>query len=193
MIHHMCETWSQHTWWLCSRPGFGPLKPGCDIRSLGPTLPLKASLLGGCSLNHINHVFPSSPHNVRLFPTISPSHIVIQDLSENILGQPGSDTNCWNRTTDTWRVRWGRPHTRRAHLGCRAATHASARIAVSFRSLGPTLPLKASLLGGCTLNHINHAFPSSPHNVRLFPTKLFLEARRDVMTGKGYNKRAKDG
>jgi hypothetical protein len=32
MIHHMCETWSQHTWWLCSRPGFGPLKPGCDNR-----------------------------------------------------------------------------------------------------------------------------------------------------------------
>ena len=30
MIHHMCETWSQHTWWLCSRPSFGPLKPGCD-------------------------------------------------------------------------------------------------------------------------------------------------------------------
>jgi hypothetical protein len=30
MIHHMCETWSQHTWWLCSRPGFGPLKPWCD-------------------------------------------------------------------------------------------------------------------------------------------------------------------
>ena len=23
MIHHMCETWSQHTWWLCSRPGLG--------------------------------------------------------------------------------------------------------------------------------------------------------------------------
>jgi hypothetical protein len=30
-MHHMCETWSQHTWCLCSRPGFGPLKPGCDI------------------------------------------------------------------------------------------------------------------------------------------------------------------
>jgi hypothetical protein len=30
MIHHMCETWSQHTWWLCSRPGLGALKPGCD-------------------------------------------------------------------------------------------------------------------------------------------------------------------
>jgi hypothetical protein len=30
MIHHMCETWSQHTWWLCSHPGFGPIKPGSD-------------------------------------------------------------------------------------------------------------------------------------------------------------------
>jgi hypothetical protein len=30
MIHHMCETWSQHTWWLCSHPGLGALKPGCD-------------------------------------------------------------------------------------------------------------------------------------------------------------------
>jgi hypothetical protein len=26
----MCETWSQHTWCLCSRPDFGPLKSGCD-------------------------------------------------------------------------------------------------------------------------------------------------------------------
>jgi hypothetical protein len=26
MIHHMCETWSQHTWWLCSRPGLGAPK-----------------------------------------------------------------------------------------------------------------------------------------------------------------------
>ena len=33
-MHHMCETWSQHTWCLCSRPGFGSLKSGCDrIRS----------------------------------------------------------------------------------------------------------------------------------------------------------------
>jgi hypothetical protein len=30
MIHHMCETWSQHTWWLCSRLGLGAPKPGCD-------------------------------------------------------------------------------------------------------------------------------------------------------------------
>jgi hypothetical protein len=32
-MHHMCETWSQHTWCLCTRPGFGPLKPGCDNRA----------------------------------------------------------------------------------------------------------------------------------------------------------------
>jgi hypothetical protein len=50
---------------------------------------------------------------------------------------------CWNRTADTWRVRRGRPHTRRAHPGCRAATHAPARIAAGFRSLGPTLPPKS--------------------------------------------------
>jgi hypothetical protein len=29
-MHHMCETWSQHTWCLCSRPGFGLLQSGCD-------------------------------------------------------------------------------------------------------------------------------------------------------------------
>jgi hypothetical protein len=42
MIHHMCETWSQHTWWLCLRPGFGPLKPGCYSRR-------SQSLLRPCS------------------------------------------------------------------------------------------------------------------------------------------------
>jgi hypothetical protein len=84
--------------------------------------------------------------NVGLFPTISPSHIVSQDLSENALGQPSFDTNCWNRIADTRRVRPGRPHTRRGHPGCRAATHAPARIAAGFRSLGPTLPQKASLV-----------------------------------------------
>jgi hypothetical protein len=30
MIHHMCQTWSQYTWWFCSRPSFGPLEPRCD-------------------------------------------------------------------------------------------------------------------------------------------------------------------
>jgi hypothetical protein len=30
IIHRMCETWSQHTWWLCSRLGLGAPKPGCD-------------------------------------------------------------------------------------------------------------------------------------------------------------------
>jgi hypothetical protein len=26
----ICETWSQHTWWLCSCSGLGAPKPGCD-------------------------------------------------------------------------------------------------------------------------------------------------------------------
>ena len=30
MTHHMCETWSQHTWWLCSHLGLSAPKPGCD-------------------------------------------------------------------------------------------------------------------------------------------------------------------
>jgi hypothetical protein len=34
MIYHMCQTCSQHTWWLCSRPGLGAPKPVCDIRTL---------------------------------------------------------------------------------------------------------------------------------------------------------------
>jgi hypothetical protein len=79
-------------------------------------------------------------------------------------------TYCWNQTADTWRVRRGRPHIRRGHPGCQTATHAPACIAAGFRSLGPTLPQKASLSGGCTLNHINHAISPSPHNVGLFPT-----------------------
>jgi hypothetical protein len=43
----MCETWSQHTWCLCSRPGFGPLKPGCDIdlTTLTPPAPEAPLLL----------------------------------------------------------------------------------------------------------------------------------------------------
>jgi hypothetical protein len=37
MIHHMCETWSQHNWWLCSHPGFGAPKPGCDTSAVRRT------------------------------------------------------------------------------------------------------------------------------------------------------------
>jgi hypothetical protein len=36
--------------------------------------------------------------------------------------------------------------------------HAPVRIAAGFRFLGPTLPPKAILLGGCTLNHITMLF-----------------------------------
>jgi hypothetical protein len=70
-------------------------------RIAGQHSPKKASHLGGCIPNIINHACPPTTHNVGLFPTISPSHIVSRDLSENVLRQPGSDTNCWNRTVDT--------------------------------------------------------------------------------------------
>jgi hypothetical protein len=55
MIHHMCETWSQHTWWLCSRPGFGPLKPGCDRGWIGKSEIYKdyAQLQAGVSVRNI--------------------------------------------------------------------------------------------------------------------------------------------
>jgi hypothetical protein len=36
MIHHMCETWSQHTWQLCLRPGLGAPKHGCDKTAILP-------------------------------------------------------------------------------------------------------------------------------------------------------------
>jgi hypothetical protein len=129
----------------CRAATHAPTRIAVGFRSLGPILPQKASPSGGCTFNHINHAFSLSPDNVWLFPTISPSHIVSRDLSENALGQPGFDTNCWNRTADTWRVRRGRPHSRRAYPGCRAATHAPARIAAGFRSLGPTLMLDPGL------------------------------------------------
>jgi hypothetical protein len=69
------------------------------FRFVGPTLPLNASPLDDSTLNHINHVCPPTTYNVELFPTISLSHIVSRHLSENALGQPGSDTNCWGPPT----------------------------------------------------------------------------------------------
>jgi hypothetical protein len=40
----MCETWSQHTWWLCSRPGLGAPKPGCDRSGIRGMLTVGRSL-----------------------------------------------------------------------------------------------------------------------------------------------------
>jgi len=51
-------------------------------------------------------------------------------------------------------------------LGTRMSEH----IAAGFRSIGPTLPQKASLFEGCILTHINHVCPPTIHHVRLFPT-----------------------
>jgi hypothetical protein len=49
MIHHMCETWSQYTWWLCSRPGLGASKPGCDRSGI------RAMLTVGWNLDRNGH------------------------------------------------------------------------------------------------------------------------------------------
>jgi hypothetical protein len=44
MIHHMCETWSQHTLCLCSRPGLGAPKSGCDRAIRYQTSQLRSAL-----------------------------------------------------------------------------------------------------------------------------------------------------
>jgi hypothetical protein len=56
------------------------------FRSVGPILLWKASPLECCTLNHIYHSCPPTPHNMELFTTISPSHIMSWDLSNNALG-----------------------------------------------------------------------------------------------------------
>lgn len=48
------------------------------------------------------------------------------------------------------------PHT---HPGRRVATYVPEHTTTGFRSVEPTLLQKASTLGGCTLNHINHTQP----------------------------------
>jgi hypothetical protein len=55
MIHHMCETWSQQTWWLCSRPGFGPLKPGCDNDTISNLRNENANLLAKVEKSNVCH------------------------------------------------------------------------------------------------------------------------------------------
>jgi hypothetical protein len=52
-MHHMCETWSQHTWCLCSRPGFDPLKSGCDRSGI------RGMLTVGRNLDRIGQPLPT--------------------------------------------------------------------------------------------------------------------------------------
>jgi hypothetical protein len=40
----MCETWSQQTWWLCSRLGLGAPKPGCDRSGIRGMLTIERNL-----------------------------------------------------------------------------------------------------------------------------------------------------
>jgi hypothetical protein len=94
MIHHMCETWSQHTWWLCSRPGLGAPKPGCDrsgirgMLTVGRNLdrtgqPLFTYL---CYSGSFSKLFLISTH---LFPLYS-------DYSYLFFLKTDVDFACWN-------------------------------------------------------------------------------------------------
>jgi hypothetical protein len=44
MIDYMYETWSQHTWLLCSRLGLDAPKPGCDRSGIRGTLTVGQNL-----------------------------------------------------------------------------------------------------------------------------------------------------
>jgi hypothetical protein len=56
---HMCETWSQHTWWLCSRLGLGAPKPGCDNWVLA-----MQDELNNFTRNEVWHLVPRPNQNV---------------------------------------------------------------------------------------------------------------------------------
>jgi hypothetical protein len=127
--------------------------------------PKKASTFGECTLNHINHVCPPTTHNVGLFPTISPSHIVSRDLSKNALDRPKPQYQLLEPNRRHTACPVGRLHTRLTR------EHTPEHTAAGFRSVGQHPPQKkTSPLGVCTLKHINHACPPITYNVGLFPT-----------------------
>jgi hypothetical protein len=66
---------ARHTPQAVGPPHTSPNTQQRVLGLLGRHSPQKASPLGGCSLNLINHACPPTTHNVGLFPTISPSHI----------------------------------------------------------------------------------------------------------------------
>jgi hypothetical protein len=77
MIHHMCETWSQHTWWLCLRPGLGPPKPGCDN---SPQASTPSYTFNTRASNPFQDTFKAS--NLSKFQNWDKWSLVINDLRE---------------------------------------------------------------------------------------------------------------
>jgi hypothetical protein len=89
-MHHMCETWSQHTWCLCSRPGFGSLKPGCDIRR------------GTCPLSWAR-AHPTCPLTL-VAPRQRPSPGTAQQLTLGVIDHVSTSDLCMGMEQDRGRV-----------------------------------------------------------------------------------------
>jgi hypothetical protein len=92
MIHHMCEAWSQHTWWLCSRPGLGAPKPGCDRSGI------RGMLTVGRNLNRTGQPLLTSATLIlsKLFLIFSHLFPLYSDHSYPILLKTNVDFTLWN-------------------------------------------------------------------------------------------------
>jgi hypothetical protein len=66
----MCETWSQHTWCLCSRPGLYAPKPGCDTPAAAVTS-LATPDDSGADVLHANPSSASYRANSNSYPSSS--------------------------------------------------------------------------------------------------------------------------
>jgi hypothetical protein len=93
MNHHMCETWSQHTWWLCSRPSFGPLKSGCDRSGIRGMLTVRRNLdRTGQPLSTYLATMILSKTFLNLFSSIS----AYSDYSYLFILKTNVDFTLWN-------------------------------------------------------------------------------------------------
>jgi hypothetical protein len=148
--------------WVWSKPGrFSKLLK----RSSGTSVSLVATF--SIALDSLSLTLFECSNQPLFTVTVLYVAFLLALLAEDVVAL-SSQAKCL--LVEAWRVRRAARTHGAPHSGCPAATHAPARKTAGFRSLGPTLPQKVSLLGGCTLNHINHACPPSPHNVGLFPT-----------------------
>ena len=89
----MCETWSQHTWCLCSRPGFGPLKSGCDRSGIRGMLTVGRNLVrtGQPIFTYLATLILS-----KLFLIFSHLFPLYSDYSYLFLLKTNGDFTLWN-------------------------------------------------------------------------------------------------
>jgi hypothetical protein len=87
----MCETWSQHTWWLCSRPGLGAPKPGCERSGIRGMLTVGQNL----DRNHYLLTFATLILS-KLFLINSQLFPLYSDYSYLFLLKTNVDFTLWN-------------------------------------------------------------------------------------------------